>query len=138
MNTGVSDHNAVLVNIHLPNDVKTNKAKRETVWRRNYSKDNINYFKFLLSKEKWCDVIGEHNINKKVQVFMDTVAYNFNIAFPLRSVRIKTNKVSPKSWITKGIITSCRRKRLLLNISKTNNDQNLKNYLKSTLKYYVK
>ena len=136
LNTGVSDHNAVLVNIHLPNDVKTYKAKRETVWRRNYSKDNINYFKFLLSKEKWYDVLGEHNINKKVQVFMDTVAYNFNIAFPLRSVRIKTNKVSPKSWITKGIITSCRRKRLLLNISKTNNDQNLKKtILKSTLKY---
>jgi hypothetical protein len=50
---------------------------------------------------------------------MDTFRYYFNIAFPVKATYVKESIVN--KWITKGIIVSRNRLRLLCNIKRSTN-----------------
>ena len=50
---------------------------------------------------------------------MDTFCYYFNIAFPVKVTYVKESTVN--KWITKGIIVSRNRLRLLCNINRSTN-----------------
>jgi hypothetical protein len=50
---------------------------------------------------------------------MDTFRYHFNIAFPVKAMYVKESIVN--KWITKGIIVSRTRLRLLYNMRRTMN-----------------
>ena len=64
--------------------------------------------------------------------FLDTYLKIFNSSFPLKRVHI-TKKNNNKSWITLGILTSCKHKRELFIASRNSNNLDLKTYYK---RYY--
>jgi hypothetical protein len=69
----------------------------------------------LLHEETWDNVFASNKPN----LFMNTVAYYFNTAFPLKVTYIKGTIAN--KWITKGFIISRNKLRLLYNIKRTTN-----------------
>jgi len=73
----------------------------------------------LLQKEKWDEVSASNEPNTSFNIFMDTFCYYFNIVFPIKVTYVKESIVN--KWITKGIIVSRNRLRLLYNIKRSMN-----------------
>ena len=86
----------------------------------------------MLCKENWNDIINEINVDEKSCKFINTITHYFNIAFPIKKILPTHNK--EKNWVTKGTITSCRRKTQLHHLCQITNDPNLKLYYKKYTK----
>jgi hypothetical protein len=70
-------------------------------------------------KKKWHEVSASNEPNTSFIIFMDTFHYYFNIAFPVKATYVKESIVN--KWITKGIIVSRNKLRLLYNIKRSMN-----------------
>ena len=132
INMGISDHNAIFIHIEVGafDEVHSNKS---IIFKRVYNEENIEYFKFLLQKENWSSIISKSDVNAKSVDFINSITHYFNIAFPIKKQVISPNhhnKHKQKSWITKGIIISCKRKRQLYNMCQITNNHNLKQHYK--------
>lgn len=136
---GFSDHKGVIYTI--PNN--TNNQDRK-VWftnKRKFTENNISAFKSYLSKINWSTIIdSNNNINENFYSFTATIQKNLDTCIPKTQVKIK-KQLNKKSWLTTGIKTSCKHKRLLkILITKTNNPilhEHYKHYeklLKNTVK----
>jgi len=68
----------------------------------------------LLQKEKRDEVSASSEPNISFNIFTDTFRYCFNIAFPVKVTYVKESIVN--KWITKGIIVSRNKPRILHNI----------------------
>ena len=55
--------------------------------------------------------------NTSFNIFVDTFRYYFNIAFPIKATYVKESVVN--KWITKGIVVSRNKLRLLYNIKRS-------------------
>ena len=118
INMGISDHNGVFLNIHL-NKVLESKSHKTVKYRRTFNEENIKYFKYMLEKEDWEDVINKTDTDTKYIEFLNTISHYFNMAFPMKKISVSNQQKNSKLWITRGIINSCRRKRQLHELSKS-------------------
>jgi len=74
-------------------------------------------FKYLIQEETWNEVLKCNEPNNSFKQFMNTFTYYFNTAFPIK-VKFENNFTENK-WITKGLIISRNKLRLLHNIKRT-------------------
>lgn len=103
LNTKLSDHNVILLDIKTNELCKTNTTPS---YIRKMSLNNCNYFHFLVSKDhkKITDEIGcAVDANEKMSILMRTIVHFYNIAFPKRRT---IRKETCKKIYTKGIDVS--------------------------------
>jgi tyrosyl-tRNA synthetase len=112
---GYSDHLAQVLCI------KTKKLPNGpiTTYNRHFTENNIAEIKYLLHKEIWDEVLEREEPNTAVNLFSSTFSYYFNIAFPLKVTRLESTNTN--RWITKGLITSRNKLRLMCNTKRTTN-----------------
>ncbi|KAF9806627.1 hypothetical protein SFRURICE_012164 [Spodoptera frugiperda] len=116
---GFSDHCGTIVNMTFKQETK------ELVWftvKRLFNTNNIQKFKSKLSTQNWNNIITPNkNLNENYQ--------HLNECIPTRRIKLKTKQSN--FWLTTGIKTSCRNKRLLKILSiKINNPIITKYYKK--------
>jgi hypothetical protein len=98
-----------------------------------YRKNNestITDFLFQLSHENWDSVIGEKDVNLSFSSFLNSFLIIFNSCFPISHRAFSNRNGSKIAWITKGIKSSCKRKRELYTLMKKNLDISMKLYYK--------
>jgi hypothetical protein len=115
LDLGYSDHQAQILHINVENLKKGPVRIKE----RQFTEESIEEFNYLLSKESWQELWLNTEVNTKFNIFMDSILYYYNIAFPLKSSYLKES--SKNRWITKGIQISSTRMRFLNILRKTNN-----------------
>lgn len=92
--------------------------KPDKIFVRNYCQSNINKFTIYLSEVSWHDVENEVDAQKTYDIFCNTFFKLFDKAFPYQTKRIH-NKAS-KSWLSKGLKKSIRKKHMLYKAYLTN------------------
>jgi hypothetical protein len=103
---GLSDHEAQLLIVHLPSlTIKNN----DVYYSRTVNDYNIADFRIKLSYENWESVFNNSDINTCFNQFLNILLRHFYASFPLS----RRQKYTQNSWITAGIIISCRKKRVL-------------------------
>jgi len=112
---GYSDHLAQLLYMKSKNLLKGPITKH----KRHFTDKNIEEFQYLLHKENWEEVTTSDEPNISFNIFMDTLSYYFNTAFPLKITHVNNSIIN--TWITKGIIISRNKLRLLCNIKRSMN-----------------
>jgi hypothetical protein len=82
LDLGYSDHLAQIININV------NRSKRGTVKirKRQFSKESIDEFTYLLQKETWQKCFLNLDVNTSFNAFMDLIFYYYNIVFTLKTV----------------------------------------------------
>jgi len=90
---------------------KKEKDCKSTV-KRKINKFTITNFLWKLSHESWEQVFQGNDVNMIFNTFLNIFLRIYNSSFPLTLVK---NKMTQNSWITTGIITSCKHKRELYN-----------------------
>jgi hypothetical protein len=90
-----------------------------TKYKRHFTDKNIEKFQYSLHNENWNDVTTSDEPNASFNIFMDTFSYHFNTAFPLKISHV--NNYAKNTWITKGIIISRNKLRLLYHIKSSAN-----------------
>jgi hypothetical protein len=71
------------------------------------------------------------NVNTSFNAFMDSIFYNYNIAFALKTVYRRN--IEKNKWITQGICNSCKRMRVLNGLRK---QYNLSRVMQEYIKRY--
>ena len=99
---------------------------------RKINEHTINDFLIKLGYENWETVFSPEDVNKMFNSFLDTYLQIFNSSFPLK--RVKKKK---KTWITLGILTSCKHKRELFIASRNSNNLDFKTYYRRYCKNSV-
>jgi hypothetical protein len=125
---GLSDHDAQMLEIYI-NKLNCKKSNHEIKFIRNIDEYSIMELKSKLSEELWQDIFDNTNkdVNNIFNYFLNIYEYlqNFYSCFP----KIKVfERQSTNQWITKGIIHSCKRKKDLCLLVRSNNDEKLRNY----------
>jgi hypothetical protein len=78
--------------------------------KRNINNQSLLEFQLLLSFESWEEIFMEDDTNISFNKFLNTYLRIFHSYFIKKHIKINS---SSKPWITKGIKTSCYRKREL-------------------------
>ena len=104
------------------------------------TKSDINYqsileFQLLLSYENWEEIFMEDDANISFNKFLNTYLRIFHSCFINKGKNFNTIS---KPWITKGIKTSCNRKRELYLKVRDNNEMEYKLYYKHYCKILSK
>ena len=125
LDNGLSDHIAqilTLVNMKAPisKHIYTRKTRVVDVESRNN-------FQSHLREEVWNGVYDSRDVNCSFNNFHCTLIRHFENSFP--SV-FKLYEAKHNDWITKGIKTSCQRKRYLYSVYKNTNNLQVKAYYK--------
>lgn len=133
--------------------ILSSKKKRlipKTFKYRDYSTDNINSFKSLLSQLSFADVMQENDANLSYDLFHNKFFDLFNIVFEEKEKKFNRNVHKIEPWMSLGLLTSRLRKDELSRIySQTrtiedhityNNYKNLYNKLLKNMRklYYQK
>lgn len=122
-----SDHDAQMVS--FPDRLILPIRQIKSQVKRIYSQLALKNCKRDLERVCWNDILKEKTCEGKLQLFYSTLYKIIDKYFPLKKVRIKNHK---KTWLTRGIKVSCRKKRyLLLETRKWKHDISLKKYYKS-------
>jgi len=110
-NLDYSDHLAQLLYIKTKNSIDGPISRH----KRLFAERNIEKFQYSLHKENRIEVTSDEP-NNSFNIFMDTFRYYFNAAFPLKTTHVNNSVLN--TWITKGIIISRNKLRLLCHIKK--------------------
>jgi hypothetical protein len=121
---GLSDHDSQLITI---NGITITKGSIRSVNIREINMESITEFQFLLSWEQWEDIFDNEAVSSMFNNVLNTYLRCFYASFP---IRIKKSNSNQSKWITKGIRTSCKRKRQLILYCRYNKDVNMKRYLR--------
>lgn len=89
INAALSDHHAQEAVVNL--SVKKIPQPKFKMSRR-FNKQNVESFRFHLSKETWSDVFEAEGFENQFNVFFNTLRHYFNICFPLLKTSIKPYK----------------------------------------------
>jgi hypothetical protein len=123
LSNGLSDHEAQLLIVHLQTPII---KKNDIHYTRTVNYYNLADFRIKLSYENWESIFNNSDINTFNQ-FLNIFPRYFYASFPLS----RRQKYKPNSWITAGIIISCRKKRVLyVEVKKTKNPKISKYYKK--------
>jgi uncharacterized pyridoxamine 5'-phosphate oxidase family protein len=79
----------------------------------------------------WEQILDGNDVNEIFNSLLNTFLRIYSSSFPL--IRVK-NKINQNSWITPGIIISCKRKRELYKELKNNNNATLASYYRDYTK----
>ena len=113
---GLSDHDTQLL-------ILSKGEKRKSNVILTLKKKIINYtiadFQFKLSHETWEQVFDGNDVDKILNSFLNIFLRIYYSNCPLTQVKSKMNQ---NSWITPGIITSCKHKRELYKELQNNNN----------------
>ena len=143
---GLSDHEAQI--IATENTVLTKQINNNTT-KRDINDQSILEFQLLLSHENWEEIFVEDDANKFLNIYLwifrsffikkqtncNTISKHTNCN--IISKHTNFNTIS-KPWITKGIKTSCNRKRELYLKMRDNNEMEYKLYYKHYCKILSK
>jgi hypothetical protein len=88
----------------------------------------ISYFQFKLSLKEWSQIFEDMDVNCMYNKFLNIYLKNFNQCFPYQ--RKHTNTHPTNLWITKGIINSCKKKKLLYILYRSTTNLWFKSYYK--------
>ena len=102
---GLSDHKAQTIVIE---NVVLTKQRNNITTTRDINDQRTLEFQLLLSHENWEEIFMEDDANTSFSTFFNTNLRIFHSCFIKK--RTNFNTIS-KPWITKGIKTSCNRKR---------------------------
>ena len=107
----VSDHLPVIM--HLCTAVEKNK-KVDVLNKRIYTEQLICSFKETLSEMDWSDICYNVQSNCNVTNLFSTFSQRFQSVFehffPLQVVRSSKQDTPQQIWMTKGLVTSCKKK----------------------------
>ena len=103
-------------------------SRHETSYTRNINQCTLAEFQSLLSWEQWEEVFGVVDVNIMFNNFLNTYLRCYYSSFDKR--RVYNSNCTSNEWITKGIKVSCRKKRELYVLCRTQNDYALKLYYK--------
>lgn len=126
LDEGISDHKCVLYTFNLS---LIRHTKSTIVYKRNFYNDlDINSFKSDLRTIDWTNIIqSNNNINKNYNLFHNKLRELIDIHFPKKRKKNTNNK--NKSWLTNGLKTSCKHKRVLkIMVNQTQNKILKKHY----------
>jgi len=105
---GLSDHDAQLLILTTGQNTQN---ECHTYTKRKINKNTIADFQFKLSHETWEPVFDGNYVNKTFfNSFLNIFLRIYYSSFPLIQAK---SKMKRNSWITTGIITSCKHKREL-------------------------
>jgi hypothetical protein len=131
-----SDHDAQTVS--FPDQLIQPIKRIRVQMKRKYSQVALENFKYDLKTVSWNDLFKEETCEGKISLFYSIIFKYIDKHFPPRKIRLRDHN---KTWITRGIKISCRKKRsLLLRTRKFKHDKSLKKLFKtynSTLKKLV-
>jgi len=121
---GLSDHDAQLLILS-----KGQKKEKEcyTYIKRKINKYTMADFQLKLSHESWEQVFDGNDVNEIFNSFLNIFLRIYFSSFPLIQAKSKMNQ---NSWITPGIIISCKHKRELYKELQNNNNATLTSYYK--------
>ena len=126
------DHEAQIIMIE--NIVLTKQINNITT-KRDINEQSILEFQLLLSHENWEEVFMEDDANTSFNKFLNIHLRIFHSCFIKKHTDFNTIS---KPWITKGIKTSCNRKRELYLKVRDNNEMEHKLYYKHYCKILSK
>jgi len=87
------------------------------MYKRQFTNMNTDYFKYLICDEKWIETIESDYPNSSFMLFKNTFIYYFDVAFPVKKIKAKTNYITQR-WNTKGLIVSRNKLRILRKIKR--------------------
>ena len=119
---GLSDHDAQLL---ILSNGKKKEKECHTYINSKINKYTIADFQLKLSHETCEQVFDGYDVNKIFDTFLNIFLRIYYSSFPLTQVKSKMNQ---NSWITPGIITSCKPKRELCKELQNNNNATLASY----------
>lgn len=109
--SGLSDHSHAQV-VAFPLD---QKPMTEKIWTRSLTPKQIESFIAALSHADFSGDFGLEHVDDQLSSFYNTFLLIFNSHFPYKLITV--GRMPKKKWMTKGIATSCTRKRVLFNQS---------------------
>jgi hypothetical protein len=115
---GLSDHDAQYLTLKN-RDIKENN-KGHFYFKRKINKYTITDFQMNLSHETWEHVFDGTDVNEIFNSFLNIFLRIYYSSFPLTRAKEKMNQ---NTWITPGIITSCKHKRELYKELQGNNNK---------------
>jgi hypothetical protein len=95
----------------------------------------INEFIKNPSSEDWELLYNGDDVDSKFNSFLNTFLKIFEKSFP---IKMEKTLFETNAWISKGIKTSCKHKRVLYQISRTSNNQLPKNTIENIAKFSLK
>ncbi|KAI5642242.1 reverse transcriptase (RNA-dependent DNA polymerase) domain-containing protein [Phthorimaea operculella] len=126
---GFSDHKGVIYTLNV-NTHSTQEKKPRIIYKRLFNDKNVELFKTYLQKTDWNKIIKHgQDINLNYNNFLSEVKNILDKTIPVTRLKVKFKK--QKSWLTKGLKTSCYHKRLLLqHLQESKRNPILKNHCK--------
>jgi hypothetical protein len=109
---GLSDHLAQIIRIHREKRINTIKI----IVKRQFTNSTVEEFMNLLSQESWVEVFNQSDVNASLEAFLLIFLHYLNIAFPYK--RVKLRERVNKRWLSKGLITSSNRMKVLNNLKR--------------------
>jgi hypothetical protein len=129
---GLSDHDAQVLTFF---SLRLRPPNNKNMLIGKITERAINYLFLKLSYETLATIFSTDNVNNKFNSFSDSYLKTFHSSFPLKSVLI--TKKNNTSWITSGILTSCKCIRELFIACREIKNPDLKNYYKNIVKFYL-
>lgn len=115
--SGWTDHFPIYTIVKCPT---SNANTRTTRTRRCINPTTMQNFKLKLAKEDFSNAYMD-NPDDAMESMMATIMRTHNDCFPLETVKVRKFENDRNSFLTKGLITSCKNKdKMLKNITKNN------------------
>lgn len=115
--SNITDHYITMLEIKLQN--KEKQTDQPTQVRKT---TDLPQLKLLMSNVNWDRLYKENNVNSITNIIIKTLKDNINIATTTKIINNKTKKLKP--WITKGLITSIRKRDKMAEQLKLRRNQN--------------
>jgi hypothetical protein len=105
---GLSDHNG---QYFILDNVFSTKVNGCSVIRESIiTTESLSNFIEIIKQESWEGVFSLEDVNKSFNSFLNSFLIHFESCFPMQHTSLKAKN---SSWLTKGILVSCKRKRSL-------------------------
>ena len=132
--TDIADHFGTYCIIELN---PSSYAREQQVSTRSFSADNIITFRNLIMAVDFTSVTSQQCPNVAYDTLMAHITASFNVAFPLRQIRLRKKFIKRKPWCTQGIMVSAINKDKLYHKKlKSPTDANTRKYKDYCSLYY--
>jgi hypothetical protein len=97
---------------HLAQTINVNRSERGPVEskKRQFTKESIDEFNYLLQKESWQECFLNLDVNTSFNAFIDMIFYHCNITFSLKTVY--RSNIEKNKWTTQGTRNFYKRMRV--------------------------
>jgi hypothetical protein len=118
----LSDHypNFIQIPMTLPKPKNDNKSARS------FNHENITTFQNNLNNANWNSFYASDDVNVAFETFWDIFSRQFNLNFPLKTIRRNKNVHKINDYMTAGLLISRRNKIMLHKLSVVNPSPEIK------------